>query len=71
MMIDVLLPGASEITQMDDSDLLKLEGGFENDDEIASWVQYHLKTTGECVHRSAAVHMKKAVFGEGYAAIFG
>lgn len=70
-MIDVLLPGATEVTQMDEADLLKLEGGFENGDEIARWVQYHLKTTGELVHRSAHVHLKKAIFSEGAAATFG
>jgi hypothetical protein len=59
-MINVLLPGAGAVTQMDEADLLKLEGGFENDNEIATWVQYHLKTTGELVHRSAAVHLKGA-----------
>lgn len=59
MMIDVLLPGDSHITQMDEASLLRLEGGFENDDERVEWVQYHLVTTGELVHRSAAVHVKR------------
>ena len=56
---------------MDDSQLLKLEGGFENDDEIVTWVQYHLPASGEMVHRSAHVHLKKAIFGEGFAAPIG
>ena len=59
MQVNVLLPGATEITQMDDADLLKLEGGFENDDECVKWVQYHLKTTGDLVHRSADVIVKR------------
>lgn len=59
-MINVLLPGATEVTQMDDSELLKLEGGFENDNERTTWVQYHLKATGELVHRSAHVTLKQA-----------
>lgn len=71
MLVDVLLPGAAEVTQMDDSDLLKIEGGFENENEIATWVQYHLRATGEMVHRSAHVHLKKAIFGEGAAASLG
>jgi hypothetical protein len=58
MLINVKLPGADEITQMDDSDLLKLAGGYENDNEVCAWIQYHLKTTGEMVHRSAHVHLK-------------
>ena len=64
-MINVLLPGATEVTQMDESDLLKLEGSNENENEIAQWVQYHLKTTGEMVHRSAHVTLKQvAGFGD-------
>lgn len=57
--------------EMDDCQLLKLEGGFEDDNEIVSWVQYHLPTSGEMVHRSAHVHLKKAMFGEGMAASIG
>lgn len=57
-LINVALPGASEITQMDEADLFKLEGSYENDNEIVSWVQYHLKTTGDLVHRSAHMHLK-------------
>lgn len=59
MLVNVQLPGASKITQMDDSELLKLKGGYENDREIVAWVQYHLITTGELVHRSAHVHLKE------------
>lgn len=59
MLIDVLLPGAAEVTQMDETDLLKLEGGFENENEVARWVQYHLPASGEMVHRSAQVHLKQ------------
>jgi len=59
------------LTEMDESDLLKLEGGYEDDNEIATWVQYHLKTTGLLVHRSASVHLKKALFCAGEAASLG
>jgi hypothetical protein len=67
--IDVLINGQMGV--MDEADLLKLEGGFENENEIAKWVQYHLPATGEMVHRSAHVHLKKAIFGEGMAAQIG
>lgn len=71
-MIDVLLPGAEQITQMDEADLLKLEGGFENEDERVTWVQYHLKESGALVHRSAHVHMKKVdIMGQAIAASIG
>lgn len=59
------------LTEMDENDLLKLEGGYEDDNEIATWVQYHLKTTGLLVHRSASVHLKKAILGDGAVASFG
>lgn len=45
--------------EMDDSLLLKLEGGFENDNEKTTWVQYHLPASGELVHRSAHVDLKE------------
>lgn len=57
-MINVALPGATEVTQMDESELLKLEGTFENENEAVQWIQYHLKTTGDMVHRSAHVVLK-------------
>ncbi len=60
-MINVQLPGATEITQMDEADLLMLEGGFEDEREVTAWVQYHLPATGELVHRSAHVHLKETL----------
>lgn len=68
-MVPVCVEGVS--SEMDDSALHKLEGGYENDNEVVDWVQYHLKSTGEMVHRSAHVHLKKAIFGEGTAAEIG
>lgn len=68
-MIDVLVAGHMAV--MDEADLLKLEGGFEDDNEIVKWVQYHLPASGELVHRSAHVHLKKSIFGEGMAAAIG
>jgi hypothetical protein len=58
-MIDVLLPGATEVTQMAEEDLLKLTGGFEDEREVTAWIQYHLPETGALVHRSAHVHLKE------------
>lgn len=60
-MITVLLPGTNYVQEMDEADLLKLEGGYENDDEVVKWVQYHLPASGELVHRSAHVHCKKPI----------
>lgn len=57
MLIDVTLDGVT-LTQMDEADLLKLEGGFENETEITTWVQYHLPESGQLVHRSAHVTLK-------------
>lgn len=42
---------------VDDSLLEKREGGFENDHECTTWVEYWLD--GELVHRSAHVHLKE------------
>jgi hypothetical protein len=54
---------------VEESELLKLEGGFETDEEIVKWVQYHLPADGSMVHRSAHVHLK-TVFAEGALATF-
>lgn len=53
---------------MDDSLLERREGSCENDNEIASWVEYYLGD--ELVHRSAHVHLKRAMFADGIAANF-
>lgn len=44
---------------MDEALLEKRTGGFEDDNEKTSWVEYWLD--GELVHRSAHVHLKKGV----------
>ena len=54
--------------EMDDSLLEKREGSSENDNEIATWVEYYLGD--ELVHRSAHVHLKQAMFADGVAANF-
>lgn len=57
--------------EMDEADLVKTEGNFEDDNELTSWVEYRLPGSDEIVHRSAHVHLKKAIFGEGLAAAIG
>jgi hypothetical protein len=53
-----------------ESDQLEMSvGGHENDNEIASWVEYRL--AGELVHRSAAVQLKTPLFAAGVVASFG
>ena len=54
---------------MDDSLLVKKEGGFEDDNECTTWVEYWLGE--ELVHRSANVNLKLPVAGEAIAANFG
>lgn len=39
-----------------ESDLVRVLGGIENDEESTHWVEYYLN--GELVHRSAHVHLK-------------
>jgi len=55
--------------EMDDSLLEKREGSVDNDNELTRWVEYWLD--GELVHRSVHVHLKKNVFADGMAAMFG
>ena len=75
--VDRMIPvdlGNGKIEEMKESLLLRKTGEDENDNEIAAWVEYHLPEHegGKLVHRSAHVHLKKAmVFGEGNAAAFG
>lgn len=57
-LIKVTLDGIT-IQEMDESLLVKKEGGHDNDNETATWVEYYF---GEkLVHRSASVTLKKAV----------
>jgi hypothetical protein len=43
--------------EMDDSLLVKKEGGFEDDNENTVWIEYYLDN--ELVHRSAHVKLKR------------
>lgn len=67
--INVLIDGQPAV--MAENELLKLEGGYENDNEVVSWVQYHLPSDGRMVHRSVDMHLKKALFSEATAAAIG
>lgn len=53
---------------MDTSLLEKKEGGFEDDNELTSWVEYYLDN--ELVHRSVHVHLKKNVVAASIAQSF-
>lgn len=57
MLINVQLPNTTEITQMDDSLLVKSVGTDENEDAWADWVEYRLD--GVIVHRSVHVRLKR------------
>lgn len=52
--------GTGQIVEMSEGELLRLSYVFEDDNQIIHWVQYHLPETGQMVHRSAHVHLKKA-----------
>ena len=44
---------------MDESLLRKVEGGFEDDNEKTTWVEYYLGD--ELVHRSAHINLKRGL----------
>jgi hypothetical protein len=45
--------------EMDEALLKKRTGGHDDEDETAEWVEYRTRDTGELVHRSAHVTLKK------------
>jgi hypothetical protein len=49
--------------------LERREGGVDDDNERTTWVEYWLD--GDCVHRSAAVFLKKAMLAESQQANLG
>ena len=53
---------------IEESLLVKTEGGHENDDELCTWQEWHLN--GELVKREAQLHLKKAIFSNVEAASF-
>ena len=54
---------------LDDSVLEKKEGSIDNPNEFTTWTEYWL--SGELVHRSVHVTLKKAVLAFGEAAALG
>jgi hypothetical protein len=57
---------------VDDSLLRKSTGGYENDNEKVTWVEYRTLLLGTLVHRSASVYLKlPTAFGNGAIAQFG
>jgi hypothetical protein len=44
-----------------ESELVKLEGAFEDEREKTTWVEYRLPGKDEIVHRSAHVHLKEPI----------
>lgn len=46
--------------ELDESVLMKRTGGHDDENETAEWVEYYHRETGELVHRSATVLLKKA-----------
>lgn len=59
--------GDGTIGSAKESHLLRLDGVFEDDNELTHWVQYHLPTNGRLVHRTAWVQLKhpaEALLGE-------
>lgn len=64
--------GDGKISTMLESDLLRLSGVHEDDNEHVHWVQYHLPANGQMVHRSVHLHLKKACLPiQGEAAVMG
>lgn len=53
---------------MDESLLVKTEGGYENDHEIQSWQEYHFD--GQLVKRDVQLHLKHGLTGIPVAAAF-
>ena len=64
--------GNGTIEQMAENLLVRSEQETENDNEIVLAVEYRISGTGQLVHRSVHVHLKKAtVIGEAVAAELG
>lgn len=56
---------------MDELDLEKREGGFENDNEKTTWVEYRIPGSETIVHRSAHVTLKQQAVAQADAAQLG
>ena len=47
--------------ELEESTLVKTEGGYETDAEIQSWQEWHLD--GELVKRDVQLHLKQGISG--------
>jgi hypothetical protein len=47
--------------EIEESLLVKTEGGYENETEIQKWQEWHLD--GELVKRDVQLHLKQGIFG--------
>ena len=54
--------------ELDESLLVKTDGGYETDKEIQSWQEYHLD--GELVKRDVQLHLKQGLSAMPVAATF-
>lgn len=73
-LIPVQLEPNGPISTLDETELVKKEGMFEDENERTSWVEFRLKSDPDnprAVHRSAHVHLKKPLFSEGLTASIG
>jgi hypothetical protein len=69
MMIPTLINGV--LGETDEAELKCRTGGHDDEDETVTFVEYYLRTTGEMVHRSAHIILKKLpVFAEPAVASF-
>jgi hypothetical protein len=55
----------------EESELVKLEGDFEDEREQTTWVEYRLPGSDEIVHRSAHINLKEPIVSNGDAAVLG
>jgi hypothetical protein len=71
-LIKVQLEVDGPITELDEGDLIRSDGGIDNEVERTTWIEYRLKSdpaAERAVHRSVDMYLKKAmVFSEGEAA---
>lgn len=61
------------ITQVDEAELVKTEGSFDNENETTTWVEYRrvgAAPDSRAIHRSVHVALKKGVEAFGEAASF-
>jgi hypothetical protein len=56
---------------MDEADLVRTEGDYEDDNERSHWIEYRLPGSDEIVHRSAHVTLKQPLAAEALAALLG